>query len=56
MTIVPWSIGPGEIGSGGVASGGGGNMAFWNVSHLALKSAVCCPWKFRIGVLSTRLG
>ena len=31
-------------------------MAFRKVSHLALKFGACCPWKFRIGVLSTRLG
>ena len=44
------------MGSGDGASGGGGNMAFRNVSHLALKSAACCPWNFKIGVLTTRLG
>ena len=50
------SDGPGGIGSVEGASGGGGNMAFRNLSHSALKSRACCPWKFRIGVLLTRLG
>ena len=56
MNVGHWSVGPGGIGSGGGASDGEGNMAFWNVSHLVLKSGAYCPWKFKIGVLSTRLG
>ena len=56
VTVGHCSLGSGGIGSGGGASGGGGNMAFRNISQLALKSVACCPSKFRIGVLSTRLG
>ena len=42
--------------SGGGAFGHLGNMASRNISHLASKSVACCPWKFRIRVLSTPLG
>ena len=56
VTVGHWSVGPGGIGGAGGASGGGGNMARRNVLHLVWKSIACCPWKLRIGVLSTRLG
>ena len=51
-----WSVGPGGMGGAGGSSGGVGNMAVRKVSHLVWKSIACCPWRLRIGVLSTRLG
>ena len=56
VTAGHWRVGPGGIGGAGGASRGVGNMAVRKVSHLAWKSIACCPWKLRIGVLSTRLG
>ena len=56
VTTGHWKVGPGGMGGAGGASGGVGNMAVQKVSHLVWKSIACCPWKLRIGVLSTRLG
>ena len=56
VTVGQSSIGPGVIGAARGASGGWGNMAYRKVLHLDWKSIACCPWKLRIGVLSTRLG
>ena len=56
VTASYWRVGPGGMGGAGGAAGGVGNMAVWKVSHLVWKSIVCCPWKLRIGVRSTRLG
>ena len=56
VTVGQSSVGPGEIGGAGGASGGWGNIGFRKVLHLDRKSTACCPWKFRIGVLSTRRG
>ena len=56
VTAGHWRVGPGGMGGAGGASGGVGNMAVLKVSHLVWKSIACCPWKLRIGVLSTRLG
>ena len=50
-----WRVGPGEMWGAGGVSGGVGNMAVRKVSHLFWKSIACCPWKLRIGVLSTHL-
>ena len=55
-TVGQSSVGPGDIGGGGGASCGWGNIAVRMVLHLDSKSTACCPWKLRIGVLSTRLG
>ena len=51
-----WRVGPGGMGGAGAASGGVRNMAVRKVSHLVWKSIACCPRKWRIGVISTRLG
>ena len=55
VTLGQSSIGPGGMGGAGSASGGWRNMACRKVLHLDWKSVACCPWKLRIGVLSTRL-
>ena len=56
VTLGQSSIGPGGMRGAGGASGGWGNMACRKVLHLDWKSIACCPWKLRIGILSTRLG
>ena len=56
VTVGQSSIGPGVIGAAGGAFGGWGNMACRKVLHLDWKSIACCPWKLRIGILSTLLG
>ena len=56
VTVGQSSIGPGVIGAAGGASGGWGNISCPKVLHLDWKSIACCPWKLRIGVLSTRRG
>ena len=56
VTAGHWRVGSGDMGGAGGASGGVENIAVWKVSYLVWKSIACCPWKLRIGVLSTRLG
>ena len=56
VTVGQSSIGPGVIGEAGVISGGWGNMACRKALHWYCKSVACCPWKLRIGILSTLLG
>ena len=56
VTAGHWRVGPGGMGGAGGGSGGVENIALRKVSHLVWKSTACCPWKLRIGFLSTRLG
>ena len=56
VTVGQSSIGPEEIRGAGGTSCGCGNIAFRKVLHLDSKSTACCPWKLRIGVLSTQRG
>ena len=56
VTLGQSRIGPGVIGGAGGASGGWGNMACQKVLHLDRKSVAYCPWKLRIGDLTTHLG
>ena len=56
VTAGHWRVGPGGMGGAEDASGGVGKMVVRKVSYLVSKSIACCPWKLRIGVLSTHLG
>ena len=56
VTVGQSSVGPGEIRGAGGASGCWGNIALQKVLHLDWTSTAYCPWKLRIGVLSTQEG